>query len=461
MVNMKLRVHGTPEERHAYGESLRYTVALEDHAEWSPGPERADPVALVEGQNEDRIEWLVPARRARMSANPFTFYRGAARIMAHDLALTPNCGLWTQICGDAHLSNFGVYASPERRLVFDLNDFDETLPGPWEWDVKRLAASLFISSRYNGLDKKAARRVVRRSVKTYRSAMRKLAKMRSTDVWYAMVEMDRLRQSVDSTRKRKSTDKFVLKAKRKDSSDALGKLTEDVDGEYRIRHDPPFLLPLRVLPVELGRDRMRETIHSVFDDYRASLPDHVEHLFNQFEPIELAIKVVGVGSVGTRCFILLLQGRDRKDPLFLQIKEAGTSVLEEHLPQSRYATSGQRVVEGQRLMQTVSDIFLGWTTARDNQYYVRQFKDWKGSADVESAGEKQHEVFARMRGWTLARAHARSGDPVAIAGYLGKKKTFDDAITAFSERYAQQNEEDFEAFRAEIDAGRLDAEEYV
>ena len=460
MTEVNLGTHCGPKERRVYGKSLREKVPFDSHAEWSPGSERADPVELIEGQNEDRIDWLVPARRARMSVSPFAFYRGAARIMAHDLAFTPNCGIWTQICGDAHLSNFGVYASPERRLVFDLSDFDETLPGPWEWDVKRLAASLFISCRYGGLSKKTSRQVTRRSVRTYRRAMHKLAEMRTTDIWYSMVEADRVRKSVDSKRARKRTDKLVRHAMRNASLRALDKLAEQVDSKYRIRHDPPFLLPLRELPDEFGRDRMREKIHEVFDNYRASLPDDVEHLFNKFRPIELAIKVVGVGSVGTRCFILLLEGRDRTDPLFLQIKEANRSVLEEHLPQSYYQTSGQRVVEGQRLMQTVSDIFLGWTTARDNHYYVRQLKDWKGSVDVENADEEQHHAFARLRGWTLARAHARSGDAIAIAAYLGKKDTFDHAVTEFSERYAQQNENDYDAFKAEIDEGRLEAKEY-
>jgi uncharacterized protein (DUF2252 family) len=290
--------------------------------------------------------------------------------------------------------------------------------------------------------------------------MQTLAEMRTTDVWYSMVEMDRLRRSVGGKKARKAADDIVQRAMGRDSLHALEKLAEKADGGYRIRSDPPFLIPLRDLPQDFQRDRMREKIHAVFDDYREALPDDVEHLFRKYQPIELALKVVGVGSVGTRCFVLLLEGRDRKDPLFLQIKEAGRSVLEEHLPPSQYDMSGRRVVEGQRLMQTVSDIFLGWTLADENHYYVRQLKDWKGSADFENAGEAEHHAFARLRGWTLARAHARSCDPIAIAGYLGKKETFDEAVTAFSERYAKQNAEDYEAFVAEIDAGRLEAAEY-
>lgn len=450
----------SPAERKAHGKSMREQAPLDSHADWHLGDDRADPVELIEGQNTDRVGWLVPVRRARMSVNPFTFYRGAARIMAHDLARSPDSGLWTQICGDAHLSNFGAYASPERRLVFDLNDFDETLPGPWEWDVKRLATSLFIASRFNGLQKKAARQITERCVRTYRRAMRQLAGMRTTDIWYSMVEIDQFRRSADSKHAKRIIASVTRQAKRKTSRNALDKLAEEADGGYRIRNDPPFLLPIRCLPDQYQGDHMREKVHRVFDDYRDTLPDHMRLLFNKFEPVDLAIKVVGVGSVGTRCFILLMQGRDRGDPLFLQIKEAGKSVLEEYLPDSRYELSGQRVVEGQRLMQTVSDVFLGWTVGRDNYYYVRQLKDWKASADVESAGEKELYFYARLRGWTLARAHARSGDPIAIAGYLGKKNSFDAAVTAFAERYAAQNEKDYEAFRTEIDEGRLEASEY-
>ncbi len=451
----------SPSERKAYGKSMRKEVPLDSHADWTPGEDRADPVELIEGQNEDRVDWLVPVRRARMSVNPFTFFRGAARIMASDLARSPDSGLWTQICGDAHLSNFGAYASPERRLVFDLNDFDETLPGPWEWDVKRLATSLFISGRFNGLSKKTARKVAERCVRTYRRAMRELARMRTTDVWYSMVEVDQFRYSADSKDAKKMAGAIIRKAQRKTSLNALDKLAEDVEGRYRIRNDPPFLLPIRCLPDRYHGDRMREKAHRVFDDYRDTLPDHIRLLFNKFEPVDLAVKVVGVGSVGTRCFITLLQGRDRGDPLFLQIKEAGRSVLEEYLPKSRYELSGQRVVEGQRLMQTVSDVFLGWTVGRDNHYYVRQLKDWKLSSDVENADEEDHHVYARIRGWTLARAHARSGDPIAIAGYLGKKDSFDIAVTEFAEMYAKQNQEDYEAFKTEIDEGRLEASEYT
>ena len=450
----------TPKERYDHGRSLRSRTPIESHAEWSPAPAR-QPVDLVEGQNEDRLPWLAPVRRARMVVSPFTFYRGGARIMATDLASTPVSGLRTQICGDAHLANFGFYASPERRLVFDLNDFDETLAGPWEWDVKRLATSLIIAGRHNGLEKKQCRKLARKCVRTYSRAMSVLAEMRLTAVWYSMVEADRI---VDATEKRelkRGIGKAINKAKRSNSRKALDRLAEEIDGEYRIRHEPPLLVRLRHLPDASARDQIREESHRAFDDYRKALPDEVDVLLSQFRLVDFALKVVGVGSVGTRCFIALFEGRDRNDPFFLQLKQASRSVLEEHLPRSRYRNAGRRIVEGQRLMQTVSDIFLGWTRSREagHDYYGRQFKDWKRSADVENATRESLLVGADVRGWTLARAHARAGDPSAISGYLGSGKAFGRAIVEFAERYADQNERDHAAFAAEIKEGRLEAAE--
>jgi uncharacterized protein (DUF2252 family) len=418
-------------------------------------------VKLIEEQNEERISWLVPVRRARMSASPFTFYRGAARIMARDLAQSPVSGLYAQLCGDAHLSNFGLYASPERRLVFDLNDFDETLPGPWEWDVKRLAASFFIAGRFNGLDKKGSRRLTRRVVRSYRKSMAGLAKMRTMDVWYSLVEAQESIESVGDKKTRRRGRRAIDKAMHKDHLQVLDKLAEEVDGEYRIRHDTPLIVRVRDVRDESDRESIREWLKKSFRDYMRSVPDHVEHLLKQFRPVDFAIKVVGVGSVGTRCFITLLQGRDRNDPLFLQTKEATPSVLEEVLPASRYEKCGQRVVEGQRLMQTVSDIFLGHLAPKKGRnYYMRQLKDWKGSADFENAREQSLLEAADLRGWTLARAHARTGDPIAIAAYLGDGKTFDRAVAEFSERYAKQNAQDYEAFMEEILTGRLEAREF-
>jgi uncharacterized protein (DUF2252 family) len=452
----------TPEERHEYGKSLRDKTPLESHAEWSPGSDRCDPVELVEEQNEGRVPWLVPVRRVRMAVSPFTFYRGSARIMATDLARTPVSGIETQICGDAHLSNFGSYASPERRLVFDLNDFDETLPGPWEWDVKRLAASFILAGRHNGLDKKETRKVTRLAVRDYRKSMEKLANMRVADVWYSFVQVDRVKDLIKDRDMRKNAARAIRKTMRKDSRFALDKLAEEVDGRYRIRSEPPLLVPLRVLPDKHDRDETREWLEGALKKYLASVPDHVEYLLGKYHIKDFAIKVVGVGSVGTRCYILLMEGRDRSDPLFLQIKQANESVLEEHLGSSRYRKSGQRVVEGQRLMQTVSDIFLGHMESEDsgNDYYWRQLKDWKGSIDVEDVGRAELNAMARNRGFTLARSHARSGDPIAIWGYLGASKTFDNAIVEFAEHYADQAEEDHAAFITQIDSGKLEAAEY-
>ncbi len=416
---------------------------------------------LIEGQNEDRLPWLAPVRRARMVASPFAFYRGAARIMAADLASTPVSTLQTQICGDAHLANFGGYASPERRLVFDLNDFDETLPGPWEWDVKRLATSFVIAGRHNAMKKEQCRKLARKCIRTYTRAMSVLAEMRLTGVWYSMVEADRIVDAAETREFKKGIDKAINKAKRADSRKALDKLAEDVDGEYRIRHEPPLLVRVRNLPDASARDQIRDETHRAFEAYRKSLPDHVALLMGRFRLVDLALKVVGVGSVGTRCFIVLLEGRDRTDPLFLQLKQASQSVLEEHLPPSRYRNAGRRVVEGQRLMQTVSDIFLGWTRSPvgGHDYYCRQLKDWKYSTDVENATRKYLLMAAEVRGWTLARAHARAGDPAAISGYLGSGKGFSRAIVEFAERYAGQNEQDHAAFAAEIADGRLEAAE--
>lgn len=451
----------TPEERYEYGRSLCEKVPLESHAEWSPTPDRVDPVELIEDQNENRIPWLVPVRRARMVRSPFTFYRGAARIMAYDLAQTPVSGIRAQICGDAHLANFGTYASPERRLVFDLNDFDETLPGPWEWDVRRLAASFIIAGRHNGLDQKEARKVTRQVLRTYRKAMDILSDMRVTDIWYSLTEVDRISESYEGRDLKKAAGKMFDKAKRKDSRHALDKLAEEVDGQYRIRSEPPLLVPLRDVPDASLRKDLLDCILESFEDYQRNIPDNVTHLLRQFRPVDFAMKVVGVGSVGTRCSILMLEGRDRSDPLFLQIKQANKSVLEEHLPSSRYRNSGRRVVEGQRLMQTVSDIFLGWTKSSigGNHYYWRQLKDWNFSADVDNATRDQLKLLAKYRGWTLARAHARAGDAIAISGYLGADETFDRAIIEFAEHYADQNELDYEAFAAAIESGQLEAAE--
>ena len=451
----------TTTDRYDYGRSLREQTPLDSHAEWSPGSERRDPVTLIEEQNDDRISWLIPVRRARMSLSPFAFFRGSARIMADDLANSPVSGISAQICGDAHLANFGVYASPERRLVFDLNDFDETLPGPWEWDIKRLAASFVLAGRHNGLDTRETRKVTERVVRTYRKAMKSFADMRVIDIWNTLIEAEEVFLHLDDKKMKKKFKTGLRKAKEKDSRQALRKLAEQVDGAYRIRSEPPLLIPVRDIRDRSYGDGIRSTATEVLDEYKRTVPDHIGHLLDQYRPVDFAVKVVGVGSVGTRCFIILLEGRDRNDPLFLQIKQATRSVLEENLPDSRYGNPGRRVVEGQRLMQTVSDIFLGYMEKSHNghHYYWRQLKDWKGSPDVDSATRDELHAFSRNRGWTLARSHARSGDPIAIAGYLDDGKTFDRAVTSYAVRYADQCEHDYEAFVAEVHSGRLEAAE--
>ena len=451
------------EERSRYGKSLRQQTPRSSHGDWAPAPNRPDPVGLLEDQNEGRLEWLVPVRRARMSTSPFAFYRGSARIMAADLASTPATGLSVQACGDAHLANFGLFASPERQLVFDINDFDETLEGPWEWDIKRLATSFTIAARHNRLDKDVARKVTKRVVRAYRKAMAGFADMRNTDIWYAVLDADEFLKTADEEGREEEAEEITDKAQTRDSRQALRKLAEEIDGEYRIKSEPPGLVPVRELRDELGLERrnLLAMANSAFKSYQQTLTPDCRRLLERFRPVDVALKVVGVGSVGTLCLVLLLEGRDCDDPLFLQIKQATRSVLEEHLSHSSYKNHGRRVVEGQRLMQTVSDIFLGWTTGKHDgrHYYWRQLRDWKGSADVENLSARDLHYLARLCGWTLARAHARSGDPVAIAGYLGSSDAFDEALDDFAKCYADQNERDFEAFMDGVRSNRLPAVE--
>jgi uncharacterized protein (DUF2252 family) len=454
--------HLSPEERRAIGKAARKAVPRSSHADWSPGPDRPDPVALIEGQDTDRLQWLVPVRRGRMSVSAFTFYRGAARVMATDLATTPSSGLTVQACGDAHLANFGMYGSPERKLVFDINDFDETLPGPWEWDVKRLAASFMIAGRHRGFSDADNRTITATSVASYRQTMAEMAGTRTLDVWYAhlaMDDLDSLLLSQGATKASKRAQRTAKKARSKDSLQALRKLAEKVDGRYRIKSDPPVLVPLREIGDQAEQDRIREEALKSFKEYRSTMRPDRQLLLDRFRPVDIAVKVVGVGSVGTRCMIVLLEGRDEADPLFLQIKEATKSVLEEHLPAGRWRNSGKRVVVGQRLMQSSSDVFLGWSrSVAGREYYWRQLRDWKGSMDIDSAGRKGLTLYAQVCGWTLARSHARSGDPIAIAAYMGTGTVFDKAITEFSEKYADQNESDYAEFDGAIRDGTLVAD---
>lgn len=444
------------------GKALREAVPRRSHGDWSAASERPSPVDVITSQNDQRLEWLVPIRHWRMSESPFTFYRGAAKLMALDLADTPTTGLTAQICGDAHLSNFGFYGSPERALVFDLNDFDETLPGPWEWDVKRLAASFAIAARNNHFEESVERDVAAASAGAYRQAMHSFSQMGYLDIWYSRFSDQDLLDAFKSDfskKERKGARKALKKIRGKDSRHVLGKLAEKTDSGYQIISQPPLIIPFRDLEEIAEPEVLRAALAESLAEYLDSVPDHLETLLRRYFFVDFAVKVVGVGSVGTRCHILLLQGRDANDPLFLQIKEASRSVLEDHLPASRYATSGERVVEGQRLMQAVSDSFLGWTAADGSgrHYYWRQLKDMKGSADVEEMDAAALLRYAHLCGWTLARAHARSADPVPIAEYLGNSEKFDRAIADFSVSYADQNEADFGEFKAAIDEGQIPA----
>jgi uncharacterized protein (DUF2252 family) len=456
--------HPSPAERTARGKEARGKAPRSAHATVDP-PER-DPVALLEAQAVSRIPELVPVRYGRMLTSPFAFYRGAATLMAHDLASTQSSRLEAQLCGDAHLSNFGGFASPERELVLDLNDFDETLPGPFEWDVKRLAASFEIAGRYRGFTADERRESVLTVARSYREAMREFAAMRNMDVWYSHLSVtelaSRLRQQSD-TRQANAVDKAVTKAQTKDSMKAFAKLTEIVDGERRIKSDPPLIVRIEDLVEGVDADAVAHIVRSVIRGYRQTLQGDRRRLFEGFRVVDSAHKVVGVGSVGTRCFIVLLVGRDTDDPLFLQLKEAQSSVLEPHLRRSRFAKHGQRVVEGQRLMQAASDIFLGWyrVTGLDGHirdFYCRQLWDWKASVDVETVVPRGLVLYAQATGWTLARAHARSGDRIAIGEYLGKSDAFDRALASFASAYADINERDYEALQTAEQKGRIAVE---
>jgi uncharacterized protein (DUF2252 family) len=503
--------HPSVEDRRAKGLEARDRAHPSDHAGWKPAADRPDPVDLLVSQETTREPDLIPVRHGRMMVSPFTFYRGAAKIMAADLAGTPVAGLEAQLCGDAHLSNFGAFGSPERVLLFDLNDFDETLPGPFEYDVKRMAASFTIAARNNGFSPADSRAATLESVRAYRAAMAEFAQMGTMDIWYAHLDEDELRAGIrnvvagtakqekaakktEKADKRakapkkaeeraakqakadreeekaarvaqKRADKTLAKAHTRDSAQALSKLGELVNGTYRIVSQPPVIVPARDLAATYGLSPadVVPALHDQFRAYRETLQDDRRKLLERFEIVDAARKVVGVGSVGTRCFIVLLQGRDAQDPLFLQVKEATASVLEPYVRRSRYRQHGERVVQGQRMMQAASDIYLGWTKGLDvrRHFYWRQLRDMKGSAIVEAMRPLGLTYYAQICGWTLARAHARSGDPIAIAEYLGETDAFDKSITDFSQRYADQNEQDYEQFVDAVNSGRLEAREGI
>ncbi len=458
----------TPAERAARGKQARAEVPRDSHEEFDPGPDRPDPLALLEEQAKARVPELVPIRWGGMLVSPFTFYRGAALPMAADLATTPVSGLAVQACGDAHLSNFGIFGSAERRLVFDVNDFDETLPGPWEWDVKRLAASMEVAARGNGFAGKDRRAIVAATVARYRQAMRDFAKMTNLDVWYARVDVDQVRADFDAqlkARQRKMIDQGIAKARTRDRMQEVAKLCRVVDGRPQIIADAPLLVPIAdLLPAHTDREAFAGQVKDLIGKYRRTLETDRRFLLETFEFADMARKVVGVGSVGTRCWIVLMHGRDESDPLFLQVKEAEASVLSRFVGASKYTNMGQRVVAGQRLMQAASDIFLGWQRnevgldGQQRDFYIRQLRDWKFSMPIEVMVPRGMRIYGELCGWTLARAHARSGDRIAIAAYLGNSDVFDQAITRFAAAYADQNEHDHKSLVDAVASGRIVAE---
>ena len=449
----------------ARGKRARELAPRSGHGAWEPAAGRSDPVVLLEAQAADRVEDLIPIRYGRMLASPFAFYRGAAAVMAADLAETSSSGITVQACGDAHLANFGGFAAPDRRLIFDINDFDETLPGPWEWDVKRLVASLEVATRDREFGRKQRVLTVQSAAMEYREQMRRLAAMGSLEAWYERVDLELLRDQFAGEVDEESIamfDKNLAKAKRKTSERAFAKLAREVDGEVRIVSDPPLITPLKELLDASSYDTAVDEIRRMYAEYRATLPQNLRKLLDRYRLVDIARKVVGVGSVGTRAWIVLLIGRNHGDPLFLQIKEAQRSVLEPHAAKSIYGLQGRRVVEGQRITQAAGDILLGWMSVVDptekrRDYYVRQLWDAKGSARLDRMSPRAFAVYARLCGGVLANAHARSGDRVAIASYLGGGDHFDRAMVEFADRYADQNEADYAVLRAAVDSGRIRA----
>ena len=459
------RRHQSPAEQAELGKTAREITPVEQNSQFQPAPDRADPVAILEKQARSRVPELVPVRYGRMLVSPFTFFRGAAAGMAADLAGTADSGLTVQLCGDAHLSNFGMFASPERRLLFDVNDFDETHPGPWEWDVKRLAASLEVAGRDNELGPGKRRKAVMACARGYQQAMAEFAGLGQLDVWYARADVDEMRDTLKAGLKkarRKTFDKALAKARGRNSRRAFGRLTGLVDGERRILPDPPLIMPVRDLLPDIERAELEERFRDLLSAYRQTLQSDRRRLLDTFDFVDLARKVVGVGSVGTRCWVVLMSGRDADDPLFLQVKESQRSVIAEYggRPTPEPIGEGERVVHGQRLMQAVSDIFLGWQTTegidgRVRDFYVRQLADWKGSVVIEGLSGPELAAYGQLCGWSLARAHARTGDRIAIAAYLGEDEAFPEAIADFAAVYADQNERDYAALDGARRSGRI------
>jgi len=440
----------TPLQRMLAGKELRGKARRLSHGRWKAESNRPDPVVLIEKSSRGRIPNLVPIRYGRMLVSPFTFLRGAPIVMANDLASSPLTGLRVQTCGDAHLRNFGLYASPERNLLFDVNDFDETLPGPWEWDLKRLAASFVVAGRCNGFKEMECVEAASTCARFYRHWIRQYALMHLLDVWYSKVDSDAVLGVFNRTA-RKQVEGVLEKARTRNSLQALSKLAHIADGKMRITDNPPFVQHIR-------DSKLNKSLYLLFQKYLTTLQEDRQSLLNRYHIVDFALKVVGVGSVGTRCYIILLDSSHEHDPLLLQVKEARASVLEGHLGRSSYRDHGRRVVSGQRLMQAASDIFLGWANHQGHHYYFRTLRDMKGTADIEDMGPKEFLEYAELCGWVLARAHARSGDPAPIGGYLGKSDVFDQAITRFAVAYADQTERDYERFCAAVKSGRLPAD---
>ena len=450
---MKSAVTTSKVERRKQGKALREKYPRAAQGDWKPRSKSQDIIKLLEESDADRIAGLIPVKYQRMSVSAFTFFRGTAIIQARDLASAPVSGITVQACGDCHLANFGGFASPERVLVFDINDFDETFPGPWEWDVKRLGASLILAARDRSFSKTVADRAVRAATASYREHMAEFAEMKVLDTWYAQVSIDAIRdyfrKDQDMTAR---LSKKVKQAHKQTSEAVVPKLTAVVDGLRKIKDNPPVIYHVHEFARNFEKQRVKFT-----EEYKQSLQPDRRHLYERYHYQDSAIKVVGVGSVGTRCYLSLLLADD-DDPLFLQVKEARRSVLELPRGKSRYAHQGLRVVEGQRVMQAASDIFLGWARTKEHDYYLRQFRDMKVSAEVETFRPGTLVGYASLCGWTLARAHAKAGDAAMIAGYLGANDQFDDALARYSEAYADQAERDFETFQAAIRSGRLSTE---
>jgi uncharacterized protein (DUF2252 family) len=456
-------------ERQGEGQALRRQVPRRSHGHWAPAPDRPDPIGLLQAQDEGRLEDLLPIKYGRMRESSFAFLRGSAVVMAADLATTPRTGIEVVLCGDAHLNNFGLFATPERKLVFDINDFDETYPGPWEWDLKRLAASAVVASRANGFSKKVCRRMAITIVETYRTAMERFAQMHTLDVWYYHVDTEAVLavfESASSRKAEKSAKKLMKKARSRTHQQTLEKLTRVEAGRRRILSDPPLLVPWREMDFDFAASEAdlqqftEDAVERGWTQYLDSLPDERRYLLQRFQLTDGALRVGGVGSVGTRCAIVLLEGHDSDDALLLQLKEAGPSVLEPHVERRGTGRHAARVVTGQRLMQATSDMFLGWHSSElsGREYYWRQLKDMKGSADVTAMDEDGFKTYVALCSWCLARAHARTGDEAAIRGYIGKNNSFAKAIAGFAVAYADQTERDYQALVAAVDSGRIVAQ---